>query len=260
MSNVYKVLPQVYDRWQQTYGNDYSTLILPRVLSTIKTFRIPTSTMLDLACGTGTLALLMARRGWNVWGVDGSEGMIDEAKKKFLRCKLPVVLVHEDMRQFRLDTSVMLTTCLYDSLNHLLSRKALLDTFRAVHLHTQPSGYFVFDVNNQRCFKTLWRQTETIKHKDFTMILHNSYDSLVKCAQSEVTLFMKKGGMYERSSEYVRERYFTDEEIASLLRRAGFHVMQRETFNFTNNPDIGKIKTWWVAQKRAETDRVSRDS
>ncbi len=70
MSNGYSILPPVYDRWQRTYGKDFSSLILPRFLSSLRLHRVPKSPMLDLACGTGTLALMMARRGWEVWGID----------------------------------------------------------------------------------------------------------------------------------------------------------------------------------------------
>jgi ubiquinone/menaquinone biosynthesis C-methylase UbiE len=57
---MYEVLSRVYDPWQKSYGKDYSTIILPQLLATIKFLGIPKSTMLDLACGTGALAVLMA--------------------------------------------------------------------------------------------------------------------------------------------------------------------------------------------------------
>ncbi|HCV42759.1 MAG TPA: hypothetical protein DGH68_04705, partial [Bacteroidetes bacterium] len=82
MASGYKILPEVYDRWQQSYGKDFSTLILPKLLQTIKIHKIPTSSLLDLACGTGTLAVMMARRGWKVFGIDASEGMLREGRTK----------------------------------------------------------------------------------------------------------------------------------------------------------------------------------
>ncbi len=48
MSSGYSILPSVYDRWQKTYGKDYTTLILPRILATLHTFRVPVSSMVDL--------------------------------------------------------------------------------------------------------------------------------------------------------------------------------------------------------------------
>jgi len=245
----YQILPQVYDRWQKSYGNDFSTLILPRFLAALISYRIPTSTMLDLACGTGTLAIKMAKRGWSVWGVDGSEGMLTEGRKKLDGSTLPVVLLCQDMRDFSLPVQVNVVTSFFDSINHLLSKKDLLRTFRAVYRSLLPGGYLMFDMNNESCFKTLWVQTEAIHQDDFTIILQNSYDADRRYAKADVTLFIKKGANYERSTETVYERCFTPSEINSVLRQAGFKVVKSEDFNFTNLPHVGKIKTWWVAQK-----------
>jgi len=60
MEAGYRNLPPYYDRWQKSYGKDFSTLILPRLIASIRVHRISGRTMVDVACGTGTLALLMA--------------------------------------------------------------------------------------------------------------------------------------------------------------------------------------------------------
>jgi SAM-dependent methyltransferase len=249
MSSGYSVLPPIYDRWQKTYDTDYSTLILPRVLSTVRAFRIPVSSMMDLACGTGTLAIMMARRRWRVWAVDGSEGMIRVASAKRAGWHLRVTYLCQDMRCVRIPEQVTLVTCLFDSLNHLLSRRDLLAAFRAVHASLLPGGYFVFDVNNERCFRTIWTQTEVVHHKAFTLILRNSYDPARRLGQVQVTLFELRGTSYVRSDETVRERCYSDEEIRGLLERAGFRICLRQDFNFTAAKEIGEVKTWWVAQR-----------
>jgi SAM-dependent methyltransferase len=252
MSTGYRFLPLIYDRWQKSYGKDFSSLILPRLLATLKHHRIPTSSMLDLACGTGTLALMMARRGWKVWGVDGSEGMLSEAGKKLRRREVPVTFLRSDIRRFHLPEKVGLVTSFFDSLNHLSSLRDLLQVFRCVHTSLLRGGYLIFDVNNELCFKTVWTRTEAIHHRDFELILRNSYDASRKSACSHVTLFMKKGELYERMCETVNERYFPPEELSILLRQAGFCVLENEDFNFTPDPGIGKIKSWWVARKEGD--------
>lgn len=245
----YQLLPLVYDRWQETYGTDFSTLIFPKLLSTLKRYQIPSSSMVDLACGTGTLSLMMARRGWEVWGVDGSEGMISEARKKIRQSNLPVTFVRADIRSFRLPKKIALATSFFDSLNHLLSSRDLLRTFRRVFASLQPGGFFVFDVNNELCYTTLWNRPEAVHHAHFDIVLENSYDPQLKVACSRVTIFLRKGKLYERMCETVRERLFTPEELSHLLQRAGFHVLESEDFNFTADPIVGRIKTWCVARK-----------
>jgi len=249
MAAGYHVLPEIYDRWQKTYGNDYSTLILPKLLATIARFDIPVSTMLDVACGTGSLALMMARRGWKVWGVDASEEMLAEAERKFRGKRLPAAFFHQDMRQIRVPGQVGLATSMFDSLNHATSQRELLKAFRGVHRSLLPGGYFVFDTNNELCFRSLWTRTDAIHHRDFTIIMQNRYIPGRRKAYSFVTVFLRRGEGYARQAEIVQERFFPREEVAKLLREAGFRVLEIEDFNFTDMPEIGKIKTWWVAKR-----------
>jgi ubiquinone/menaquinone biosynthesis C-methylase UbiE len=245
----YRTLPAIYDRWQKTYGRDYSTIILPRLLRTIVRHKIPGSFMLDVASGTGSLAFMMAGRGWKVWGVDASELMVAESMRKLVRKRAAVLFLHQDMREIRVPQKVSLATSMFDSLNHLTTRQDLLRTFRGVARSLQPGGYFVFDMNNERCFRRLWIRTETVDHPDFTLILKNRYDRRTRHAYSFVTLFKKDGKGYSRSGEIVKERYFPRSEVRTALARAGFRILECEDFNFTDVPEIGKIKTWWVARK-----------
>jgi ubiquinone/menaquinone biosynthesis C-methylase UbiE len=249
MASGYQFLPEVYDRWQQTYGKDFSTLILPKLLRSIKAHKIPTSSLLDLACGTGTLAVMMAKRGWKVFGVDASKGMLREGKKKIKGTPYSVVFSHQNMERFVLREQVTLAVCMFDAVNHLTSSKALLNCFRRVNSTLIPGGYFIFDANNELCYETIWRQTEVIHEEDFTMALENTFDAPTRIGRSRVTLFMRRGGLFERRVETVRERYYPRDEIGELLRRAGFQVLESADFNFTPNRLVGEIKTWWVARK-----------
>jgi SAM-dependent methyltransferase len=249
MASGYKVLPEVYDRWQQAYGKDFSTLILPKLLGTIKTYGIPTSSLLDLACGTGTLAVMMAKRGWRVFGVDASDGMLAEAKHRIEGTPYPIHLSRQNMESFRIPEQVTLAVCMFDAVNHLVTARAMLSAFRRVYDALKPGGCFVFDVNNELCYQTVWQQTEVTAQKDFTIILQNSYDQLTRCAESRVSIFVRKGKLFKRERETVRERYYPEDELGSLLRRAQFQVLESMDFNFTTNPAAGKIKTWWVARR-----------
>jgi SAM-dependent methyltransferase len=251
MASGYKILSEVYDRWQQTYGKDFSTLILPKLLRSIKAHRIPTSSLLDLACGTGTLAVMLAKRGWKVFGVDASEGMIREGKKKIEGTQYPVTFSHQEMERFALPEQVTLAVCMFDAVNHLTSSKPLLNCFRRVNSALIPRGYFIFDVNNELCYKTVWRQTEAIHEKDFTLTLENSFNVPTRIGKSRVTLFMRRGDLFEKKTETVRERYYPPDEIEDLLERSGFEVLERSDFNFTPNPLVGEIKTWWVARRKS---------
>jgi len=248
MDAGYRHLPPYYDRWQRSYGKDFSTLIFPKLVSTIRAHRISGTTMLDIACGTGTLAQLMARRGWTVTGIDASEGMIREAAAKAASPRLRMTFFRQDMRDLAIPYPVHLATSFFDSLNHVLIAAELRETFRRIRASLLPGGWLVFDTSTERCFTTLWTQSETITTGGFSIALDNSYDAGRKTALCNVTLVVPREGGTIRLEETVRERYYTQDEVAGILAGTGFAVRESEDFNFTSNPAIGKLKTWWVAE------------
>jgi len=72
----------------------------------------------DLACGTGSTAVALAKRGLKVYAVDLSPTMCELAQKKALREHAEVEVIEADMRRFRLPVKVDLITCEFDALNH----------------------------------------------------------------------------------------------------------------------------------------------
>jgi SAM-dependent methyltransferase len=251
MSAGYTALPMIYDRWQKLYGRDYTTIIFPRLQRSLARHRIPATVMLDVASGTGTLALRMARRGWRVWGIDASPFMVAEAMAKTGKYAGRVLFLHQDMRQIRLPERVGLVTSMFDSLNHLATLRDLLKTFRGVARALHPGGYFIFDLNNERCYRRLWTQTGTMEHRDFTLILQSHYEPERRRASCLVTIFSRSGDRYTRSGEVVEERFYPREEVGRLLAEAGFRIVECGDFNFTEAPEVGNIKTWYVARKES---------
>lgn len=113
-------------------------------------------TACDLACGTGTTALALAREGIDMYAVDLSPRMCRLAREKAARARLPLHVVRGDMRSFRLPEAVDLITCEFDALNHVPRRADLRMVARAVARALRPGGHFFFDVNNSLGFERYW--------------------------------------------------------------------------------------------------------
>jgi len=246
----YSALPPVYDRWQRSYGSDYTTLIVPRLRATLATLNLPPGSMVDLACGTGSLAMVMARDGWQVTGIDASPGMILQARRKAMREQRSVSFLRQDMRTFHTGTRVDLITCMFDSLNHLLTLRDLRRALVAAHRNLRSGGYFVFDLNNERCYLRHWRGDAAMHGRDFAVILESRYDRRRRLGTIDVTVFDREGKGFRRERERVRERYYPRAEVRSALQAAGFKNIRAREFNFTPHPEFGPLKTWWVAQAR----------
>lgn len=102
---------------------------------------------LDLCCGTGTLATELARRGFEVIGVDASPEMLMQAAEKNMALEQPVLYLCQPLERLDLYGTVDLAVCTLDSLNHLPGKKALQKALHRLQFFVEPGGLFLFDVN-----------------------------------------------------------------------------------------------------------------
>ena len=108
---------------------------------------IPVETVLDLACGTGTIACLLAKKGYQVLAADGSEEMLTQAAAKAAGLERPPLFLHQAMPRLRLAQPADAVVSTLDSLNYLTAERDLKETFRHVRRWLKPGGLFLFDVN-----------------------------------------------------------------------------------------------------------------
>ncbi|MBZ5562519.1 MAG: class I SAM-dependent methyltransferase [Acidobacteriia bacterium] len=181
-----------------------------------------TSIACDLACGTGTTALVLARRGIKMSGVDASTSMCRIARKKARRAGVNVQVLHADMRNFRLPEPVDLVTCEFDALNHVPRKQDLDRVAQAVARALRPGGHFFFDVNTRRAFKKFWPSTWWGERPGVAVCMHGGYDRHRDKGWSDVELFIRKGKLWQRARERVEEVAWTGAEIRRSLRSAGF--------------------------------------
>ena len=115
------------------------------------------SLLLDLACGTGSMTLELARRGYDMIGVDGSEDMLSVAyDRKFDEELSNILYLCQDMRAFELYGTVGAVTCCLDSINYLSGEGDLQKCLSCVHNYLDPDGLFIFDVNTPYKFENIY--------------------------------------------------------------------------------------------------------
>ena len=102
-------------------------------------------TILELACGTGRLAIPLARAGFTVAGMDASRAMLDEARRKSQTEELEIQWVSGDIRDFDLCRLFGLILIPSNSICHILSRPDFEATVACVKRHLHPEGRFVVD-------------------------------------------------------------------------------------------------------------------
>ncbi len=246
----YTLFAAVYDQWQQTYGPEYAHLVAPHVHARLaRVLGGPPHKLIDLACGTGTHALLQAGRGVSVIGLDLSAAMLAAARAKAAAAGSPVTFVQADMRSFDLPTPVDAVTCLYASLNHLAGPADLARTFARVAAHLRPGGAFVFDVNTRAGFEALWRNPGTDCAPGFTIHRRYVWDDEGPWVEMHLTIERRAGGATARGRAVLRARWFDDREVRTALTQAGLVLADCTPFSPFPEVDRPGIKQLWTATR-----------
>lgn len=185
---------------------------------------------LDLACGTGTLALLLADRGWDVVGLDASARMLDAARAKAANLETSgrVAFVQGDMREPDgpvASGSFDLVTCTYDSLNYLLTEGDLGACFAGVARTLRPGGLFVADMNTRHFLEHDWGDCTVEEYDGFVQVAQSVFDPATACSTMVLTGFVgdEEQG-YVRFDETHIERAYPDATVYALLEASGLHV------------------------------------
>ena len=185
--------------------------------------------ILDLACGTGRMTCEMARRGYDMIGVDGSVDMLSEAYSKDTS---GILYLCQDMRELELYGTVGATLCCLDSLNYLTEDGDLDKVFSLVHNYSDPDALFLFDVNSEYKFENIYSDNSYIledENEDGGAIFcgwQNSYDKESKICNFYLSVFEEgENGEYYRADEEQRERCYTVDEIKKALENNRFELV-----------------------------------
>ena len=185
---------------------------------------IPVRSVLDLACGTGTVSCLLAERGYQVIATDGSEEMLTQAmlKAAMLEECAPVFL-HQTMPKLRLLEPVDAAVSTIDSLNYLTRERDIRETFKRIYQWLKPGGQFIFDVNTPYKLRRMDQQMYMDETEDSFCVWRTFFSERTQICTYQVDLFQEQeDGAWERSFEEHREKAWTMEQLELFLKDAGF--------------------------------------
>lgn len=194
------------------------------VLNVMLNAGVSGKTVLDLACGTGSLTQALAERGCEVVGVDISEEMLNKAREKCSQFGERVLLLRQDMRELDLFGTVDCAVCALDSLNHLDGLDSVRKVIERVFLFLEPGGVFVFDVN------TVYKHREVLGDNTFVfetmksfLVWQNELCSDGVTVNMYIDVFnLRRDGTYSRESDDITETAYEAEVLKKLLEDADF--------------------------------------
>ena len=248
MSGSYGPLAGCYD--QLTYDVDY-----PRWADYIEKHfarrHIPGRTVLDLACGTGSLTRELARRGYEMIGVDRSPEMLAQAAEKN-RGVSPIepIFLCQSMEKLDLYGTIDACVCCLDSVNYVTDPKKLERAFARVRLFLMPGGLFLFDVNTPEKLEGLDGQVFLDETEDTYCVRRAAWSRRGRTCSYFMDLFRREeSGLWRREEELHRERAYTVPELTAMLERAGFaDIRTYAAFRF-RPPAPGEQRIFFTARK-----------
>ena len=213
---------------------------------------LPGNTVLDLACGTGSLTLELARRGYEMIGVDLSPEMLTQAAEKN-RGAAPIepIFLCQPMERLDLYGTIDACVCCLDSVNYVTDPKKLERAFGRVHLFLMPGGLFLFDVNTPEKLAALDGQVFLDETEDAYCVWRAEFSRRGGICSYYMDIFQldPASGQWERDVELHRERAYSVEQLTEMLHRAGFRDIRVYGDKKLRAPTADEQRIFFVARK-----------
>lgn len=192
------------------------------ILSFFEKNGIKSGTVLDLACGTGSMSIPFMKKGYNIIGLDYSEEMLEIASNRLSEVGNNFSLLKAKMQEFELSEKADACICCLDSINHLNNIDDVQTTFKNVYDSLNDNGLFVFDVNTvYKHNEVLADNTFVFDEDDYYLVWDNEAvdDRTVRIL---LDMFLFNGENYDRFSEEFEETAYSVDELSTLLKNSGF--------------------------------------
>ncbi len=204
----YSKLAEFYDVGWGDFAES-SRAFIERILSD---YGIESGRILEMACGTGILAIHLARSGYAVLGIDRSPEMVSIASMKGQHVN-GVEFAVADMRSLDLEPGFDAVLCMFDSLNYLTALEDVSETLESVSSILRDKGLLIFDFNRPLIYSAHNGETLRMRIEDGVLLQELHYEVTQRIAR---TVFRFPDG----DTETHNQRAYELDEISPLLKSA----------------------------------------
>ncbi len=247
---MYEGFAEIYDELMDDVNYESWADYYCRLLSI---YGIRNGKICECACGTGSMTLMMHRRGYQMTGVDLSREMLWQAAQKARRNGIAIPFVQQDMKGLNLHRPMDAVISACDGVNYLLTEEDLLSFFRAARRSIRPGGALIFDVSTPHKLKdVLCSGLMCEDRENITYLWQNTWHERTKTVSLDLCFFLREeDGRYRRMEEHQQQRAWDAETLKSLLWKAGFRAVclySEATLNAAKEQDL----RWHVAATNPE--------
>lgn len=255
MTEEYGKFASVYDLLMQDVPYAAWTRYLVGILS--KNGVLPGASVLDCACGTGAFSIRLAQEGYLVTGCDRSPEMLAIAQEKARKAGVKIPFVQLDMRELTLHKPADAINCACDGVNYLLGDEDAEAFFASANKALKPGGLLLFDVSSAyKLEHILGGHTFGDDTKGCTYLWRNRFDPNAHLLEMKLAFFLpKENGPYSRFDERHIQRAYGEDELKSLLERAGFQIEDVFEWPGKQPPNAQSERIQFVAKKLEFADK-----
>jgi len=203
--------------------------------------------VLDAGCGTGKMSTRLSGEGYSVIGIDISEEMLLEARRREKRAagkdvagtrsaakergassmrgaaRSHIDYRVADIRDFSLDDKCDAVISICDTMNYMLDEEDMKSALGSLNKALNVGGILIFDLKSEEFYESLGEATYTDENEYGTYIWDNIYEKDEKNNYYYLTFFIDNGkGLYRKYTEEQVQHVFYPDEIKALLKDAGF--------------------------------------
>jgi SAM-dependent methyltransferase len=206
--------------------------------------------ILDVGCGTGGHLVHLARRGYEIMGIDKSEYMVQIAEEKIRKYNLRAKVIVADVLDFNLAEKFDACISMFAVMSYIIKTDDIIKAFKNVRRHLKQGGLFIFDY---------WYGPAilTIKPSGRVKVVERDEIKLIRTVMPELDTFnhiqrsnyyliaIKDGMVIDEVREVHVLRYLFPQELIHYLNEAGFKVLKFCEFPYLDKPP--SENTWNVA-------------
>ena len=244
--NAYGALAASYDRL--TNDVDYKAIV-DFYGEILNREGLEPRTAVDLACGTGSVALILAQRGLLVIAVDMSGDMLCEASQKAMEAQLPIQFVCQKLQELWLPRGVDLAVCALDSIDYITDPEDCKTAMKRIYKVLNPGGCFIFDVNTPEKLQAMDGQVFLDEDDDVYCVWRGSFEKDENICYYGMDLFQHRGDAWHRSFEEHREYAYSAEQLTEYLKAAGFTAIEVFADRRFEAPGPGEQRIYIKARK-----------
>ena len=206
-------------------------------------------TCVDLACGTGSVTAILAKKGLRVTAVDLSGEMLMVARQKVMELENQPLFLCQDLSRLYLPRAVDMAVCALDSLDYITDPDDCKEAIRRVYRCLNPGGIFIFDVNTPEKLQAMDGQIFLDEDDDVYCVWRGEFDRETNICSYGMDLFQRRGNVWERSFEEHREYAYSARQLVGYLKAAGFTHIAVYADRLFESPRKGEQRIYIKARK-----------